>query len=231
MSKNKEKNLIYIKNIYKNYQLSKDVEVKVLHGISLNIKEGELLAIVGPSGSGKSTLMNLIGCLDVATSGDYFLEGQDISKLSEDELATLRSEKISFVFQSFNLLSGKSVFENVMLPLMYQKSFKGSLNERTAEALRMADLEESLWNNKPNQLSGGQRQRVAIARALVNRPKILLADEPTGNLDSKTGMNVVNELKKLNRDYGTTIIMVTHDTLMTNFVDRVITIKDGLIIE
>lgn len=226
----KKEKLIDITDLYKNYTLGKDILVKVLRGISVEIMEGELLAIIGPSGSGKSTLMNMIGCLDVPSSGKYFLEGQDISKLSSDELATLRSEKISFVFQSFHLLHGKTVFENVMLPLMYQKSFKGSMNKRTAEALRMADLEESLWQNKPNQLSGGQRQRVAIARALVNRPKILLADEPTGNLDSQTGLNVVNELKKLNRDYGTTIIMVTHDKTMTEFVDRVITIKDGLIL-
>ena len=228
---NNTKKLIHIENLYKNYFLGKKIEVKVLKDISLNINEGELIAIIGPSGSGKSTLMNIIGCLDIPSSGNYFFEGKDISTLDADELATLRSEKISFVFQSFNLLHGKTVFENVMLPLMYQKSFKGSMQERTAESLRMADLEESLWQNKPNQLSGGQQQRVAIARALVNRPKILLADEPTGNLDSQTGINVVNELKKLNREYGTTIIMITHDTSMTEKVDRVITIKDGLILE
>mgnify|MGYP000203049466 CR=1 FL=1 len=228
---NNTKKLIHIENLYKNYLLGKKIEVKVLKDISLDINEGELIAIIGPSGSGKSTLMNIIGCLDIPSSGNYFFEGKDISTLDADELATLRSEKISFVFQSFNLLHGKTVFENVMLPLMYQKSFKGSMQERTAESLRMADLEESLWQNKPNQLSGGQQQRVAIARALVNRPKILLADEPTGNLDSQTGINVVNELKKLNREYGTTIIMITHDTSMTEKVDRVITIKDGLILE
>ena len=196
MNKNTKK-LIHIENLYKNYFLGKKIEVKVLKDISLDINEGELIAIIGPSGSGKSTLMNIIGCLDIPSSGNYFFEGKDISTLDADELATLRSEKISFVFQSFNLLHGKTVFENVMLPLMYQKSFKGSMQERTAESLRMADLEENLWQNKPNQLSGGQQQRVAIARALVNRPKILLADEPTGNLDSQTGINVVNELKKL----------------------------------
>lgn len=220
--------LIKIKNISKSYSLGKR-KVDVLRDISTSIEQGELIAIIGPSGSGKSTFMNILGCLDVPSSGSYILDGKDVSRLSDDQLADIRSEKISFIFQSFHLLEGKTVFENVMLPLLYNKKFAHDLERQTEKALSMSQLEKKLWYNKPSQLSGGQRQRVAIARALVNEPSILLADEPTGNLDSRTGHDVVEELRKLNREYGTTIIMVTHDRAMADVVDRVITIKDGVL--
>lgn len=203
------------------------LEVPVLHNIDLSIYEGDMIAILGPSGSGKSTLMNIIGGLDVATSGDYYFSGQHVDEMTQDELAELRSTDISFVFQSFHLLSGKTVYQNVMLPLLYQRTFKDDYDDYVVRALKRADLEEEHWYKKPNQLSGGQRQRVAIARALVAQPKLLLADEPTGNLDSKTGDNIIDSLTYLNEKYGTTIVMVTHDDSLTEVVHRVIHIKDG----
>lgn len=220
-------NIVTLEHVHKEFVLSKTVTAKVLHDVSLMIRAGELVAIVGPSGSGKSTLMNVIGCLDVPTSGTYHFAGHDVGALDDDALAELRSTEISFVFQSFHLLQGKTVFQNVMLPLEYQQTFTGSYKLRVEDALRKAQLPEDHWHHRPNQLSGGQRQRVAIARALVAQPKLLLADEPTGNLDSKTGESVLDALTHLNKEYGTTVVIVTHDPAITKLVDRTVHIIDG----
>ena len=222
--------MIELQNIEKSF-LFGAVTVPVLKHVSVAINKGEMVAILGPSGSGKSTLMNLIGCLDMADSGEYVLDGTRINGLSSNELAAIRSDDISFIFQSFHLLPGKTVFQNVMLPLRYRRNFKGDMHALTRQALTQAHLEEEQRYKKPNQLSGGQRQRVAIARALVVEPKLLLADEPTGNLDSKTGVNVMEELKLLNERLNTTIIIVTHDEMIARMVDRIITIKDGIVSE
>lgn len=203
----------------------------VLHNIDLVVEEGEMVAILGQSGSGKSTLMNLIGGLDIPTTGNYHFAGRHVNKMSQDELAELRSSDISFIFQSFHLLPGKTVYQNVLLPLLYQRSFSGNKDNYVRQALEQAALEEEQWRKRPNQLSGGQRQRVAIARALVAKPKLLLADEPTGNLDSKTGERIIDSLQELNQKYGTTIVIVTHDETLTTVVDRTIHIKDGYIVE
>jgi len=223
--------VIELKDISKSFYLAGGVEVPVLHHISLDVFAGEMIAILGPSGSGKSTLMNIIGGLDVATKGGYHFAGQSVDQMTSNELAELRSTDISFIFQSFHLLPGKTVYQNVMLPLIYQRSFTGDYDEYVTHALKRASLEEAHWYKKPNQLSGGQRQRVAIARALVARPKLLLADEPTGNLDSKTGENIIDSLTYLNEKYRTTIVIVTHDDSLTEVVHRVINIKDGVITE
>ena len=199
--------------------------------MSQNNEFAQVIAIDGPSGSGKSTLMNIIGGLDTASNGDYYFAGHHVNTMTPDTLAELRSTEISFIFQSFHLLPGKTVYQNVMLPLIYQRSFTGHYDEYITEALRRADLEEKHWHKRPNQLSGGQRQRVAIARALVAKPKLLLADEPTGNLDSKTGEHIIEALTHLNEVYNTTIVMVTHDDSLTEVVHRVINIKDGRINE
>lgn len=231
MTKTETKSIVSLRDVSKSFFLSGGLEVPVLHHIDLNIYEGDMIAILGPSGSGKSTLMNIIGGLDEATSGAYHFFGKDVNAMSSDELAELRSTDISFIFQSFHLLSGKTVYQNVMLPLIYQRSFAGDYHEQVEKALERADLDREQWNKRPNQLSGGQRQRVAIARALVAQPRLLLADEPTGNLDSQTGDNIIDALVHLNDAYGTTIVMVTHDEALTEVVHRVINIKDGQVSE
>lgn len=225
------KKIIELKDISKSFFLTGGLEIPVLHDITFNVYEGAMVAILGPSGSGKSTLMNIIGGLDVATKGEYHFAGRSVNDMTPNELAELRSTDISFIFQSFHLLPGKTVYQNVMLPLIYQRSFNGDYDEYVSNALKRADLEEDHWYKRPNQLSGGQRQRVAIARALVAQPKLLLADEPTGNLDSKTGDNIIDALNHLNEKYGTTIVIVTHDESLTEVVHRVVNIKDGFISE
>jgi putative ABC transport system ATP-binding protein len=226
-----KKKIVELRDISKSFMLQGGLEVPVLHHVNMTIYEGDMLAILGPSGSGKSTLMNIIGGLDIASAGEYLFDGKHVDTMNQDELAELRSTDISFIFQSFHLLSSKNVYQNVMLPLVYQQSFTGDYDEYVTHALKRASLEEEHWYKKPNQLSGGQRQRVAIARALVARPKLLLADEPTGNLDSKTGENIIDALRYLNESHGTTIVIVTHDESLTAVVDRVIHIIDGEVSE
>ena len=215
--------LIELKKIVKNYY-NGDVVTKVLRDIDLSIEEGEFVAIMGPSGSGKSTLMHTIGFLDRPTFGEYFFDGQNTKDFTDDELANIRNNRIGFVFQSFNLLPRTSVIDNVMLPLIYSKSRKSHIH-RAKEALEAVGLENRL-DYMSNQISGGQKQRVAIARALVCDPKVLFADEPTGNLDSKSGSNVMNILERLNKE-GKTIILVTHDMNVALHANRIVTIRDG----
>jgi putative ABC transport system ATP-binding protein len=219
--------LIELKNIVKNYDNS-GVITRVLHDINLSVEEGEFIAIMGPSGSGKSTLMHTIGFLDRPTSGDYYFNGENTKDFNDDELASIRNERIGFVFQSFNLLPRTSVLDNVMLPLSYSKS-KKSHEHRAKEALEAVDLGERLYFMS-NQISGGQKQRVAIARALVCDPKVIFADEPTGNLDSKSGGTVMHILEKLNKE-GRTIILVTHDMNVALHAKRIVAIKDGEIVK
>ncbi len=219
--------MIEIKNITKSYNTG-EVEFQALKGISFTIKDGEFVAIMGPSGSGKSTLMNILGALDIPTTGEYFLDGKDVSALSEDELAKIRKVKIGFVFQSFNLLKRTSVVRNVALPLLYTGMPKAQRLIKAKEALVSSGFEEDHFYHLSNQLSGGQMQRVAIARALVNDPSLILADEPTGNLDTKTGEKVLETFKKLN-DKGHTIILITHEHDVAIHANRVITIRDGLV--
>ncbi len=216
--------LLELKGIYKNYIQGK-MEVPVLKDINLTIDQGEYVAIMGPSGSGKSTLMNIIGCLDQPTSGDYFFEGEEISKFNDKKLSELRNKKIGFVFQNFNLLPRQSALQNVELPLQYAKVPLGKRKGLCEEALKSVGLEDRM-TFKPTQLSGGQKQRVAIARAMVNSPSILLADEPTGALDSKSGIQVMDLFRELH-DKGVTIIMITHAREIAEYADRIITIFDG----
>ena len=205
-----------------------DVEVHALRGISLTIREGEFVAIMGASGSGKSTMMNIIGCLDRPTRGSYILDGQDVSQLSKDERADIRCRKVGFVFQGFNLLSRTSAIENVELPMLYAGIDTGERERRAHEALMSVGL-AGREQNHPNQLSGGQQQRVAVARALVNDPALILADEPTGNLDSRTSVEVMEIFQRLNRERNITLVLVTHEPDIAEYADRVIVFKDGKI--
>jgi putative ABC transport system ATP-binding protein len=221
--------LISVRNLCKEYD-NEGVKTKALCGVSFDIKEGEFVAIMGPSGSGKSTLMQILGFLDRPTDGNYLFEGKNTKNFSDDDLAFLRNQKIGFVFQSFNLLPRTTVFENIELPLIYdeRKESQSLIKKKVEEALKAVNLEERI-NNFSNQLSGGEQQRVAIARALVNDPALILADEPTGNLDSKNGLQIMRILQKLNDD-GHTIVMVTHETYTSEHAKRIISMLDGDIV-
>lgn len=220
-------NLIHLENIERTFKVG-ETQVRALKGISHNIQKGELLAIMGPSGSGKSTLMNIIGCLDRPTSGKYLLEGQEVSTMNKNQLAHIRNKNIGFVFQNFNLLSRTTALENTELPLLYSDIPSKKTKELALKALAQVGL-EGRELHKTNQLSGGEMQRVAIARALVNSPSLLLADEPTGNLDTKTGNDLMAVLKKLNKDNNITIVLVTHDPEVAEIARKTIFLRDGLI--
>jgi len=220
--------MIQMENLTKVFQMG-DSEVRALDGASFTIKKGEMIAIMGPSGSGKSTLMSIIGCLDVPSSGRYILDGVSVENLDETQLAEIRGQKIGFVFQQFNLLARTSALENVMLPLTYAGVSGKERNDRALKALERVRLSDRK-DHAPNELSGGQQQRVAIARALVNEPAILLADEPTGALDSKTGVEIMDLFQSLHRDQGQTVIVVTHDAYVARHTTRIIKLSDGKIV-
>ncbi len=219
--------IIQLTNIVKDY-VTDTVTTKVLHGVTITINKGDFIAITGPSGSGKSTLLNIIGLLDVATTGTYILNNQDVTKLSEDEQSYYRNKEIGFVFQAFNLLKRITVLENVILPSIYKGIKKSERESRGVELLSRVGLQEQI-HKKPNQLSGGQQQRVAIARALMNNPSIILADEPTGNLDTKSGDEIMEILRQLNKQ-GNTIIMITHERDIAEQAKRIVQIKDGRVV-
>ncbi|MEO8357960.1 MAG: ABC transporter ATP-binding protein [Chloroflexota bacterium] len=217
-------NVIEARDLSKVYLMG-EVEVQALRGVSFTIGRGEIVSIMGPSGSGKSTLMNTLGCLDRPSSGEYILDGESVATLNDDQLADIRNRKVGFVFQSFNLLSRQTAITNVELPLRYSGKTEGR-RERAIEALKAVGLEDRM-THRPYELSGGQQQRVAIARALVNNPAIIMADEPTGNLDSKVGREIMNLLLNLNKESGTTLIIITHDPVIAEQTQRVIRLRDG----
>ncbi len=218
--------LINIKDLKRDFQLGSET-IYVLKGINLQINKGEYVALMGPSGSGKSTLMNLLGCLDSATSGTYILNSKDVSQMHDDDLAEIRNKEIGFVFQTFNLLPRTTALDNVALPMIYAGYSKSERNERATEVLKQVSLADRM-DHQPNQLSGGQRQRVAIARALVNKPSIILADEPTGNLDSKTSVEIMNLFNDIHKN-GNTVILVTHEEDIAKYAHRIIRLRDGII--
>ena len=218
--------LIKVKNLKKQFQIGSEI-VNAIKDISFEVNAGEFISIMGPSGSGKTTLMNIIGCLDTPTSGEYHLDDSEVSLLDDDELAAIRNRKIGFVFQSFHLLTRNTALKNVMLPLTYAGYDKSEATDKAKSVLKKVGLDDRI-NHKPNELSGGQQQRVAIARALVNNPSIIFADEPTGNLDTKTGEEIMNLFKELHMN-GQTIIVITHENEIADQTERIITVKDGLI--
>lgn len=221
--------MIEITDITKTYGQG-ETAFQALKGVSFTIQDGEFVAIMGPSGSGKSTLMHIMGCLDTPTSGTYKLDLNDVSEMNDDQLADVRRERIGFVFQSFNLLARTTVLRNVMLPLVYSGMEEGERLKRSTESLFAAGMTETHFNHKSNELSGGQIQRVAIARALVNNPSLILADEPTGNLDTKTGEIVLATFQRLNREHGRTIVLITHEPEVAEHAERIITLRDGVLI-
>jgi len=218
--------VIKIRDIKRDFPLGQEI-VKVLKGIDLDIERGEYVALMGPSGSGKSTLMNLLGCLDTPTSGTYHLNDKDVSNMTDDELAEIRNKEIGFVFQTFNLLPRTTALENVALPMVYAGKSKADRTKRAEEVLNQVGLGDRM-DHRPNQLSGGQRQRVAVGRALVNKPSIILADEPTGNLDSKTSIEIMNLFEEIHRN-GNTVIIVTHEEEIASHAHRIIRLRDGIV--
>ena len=221
--------LIDIRNLYKIYNEGKESEVRALDGVTLTIDRGEFVAIIGQSGSGKSTLMNILGCLDIPTYGDYWLDGTDITERTDRELAHIRNKEIGFIFQGYNLIPALSAYENVELPLIYQGVPLGKREDMVMEALEKVSMEDR-WQHKPAEMSGGQQQRVGIARALAVDPQIIFADEPTGNLDSKTTMEVLKLMQTIVRERNQTLVMVTHDNNLATYADRIIKIIDGKIV-
>jgi len=221
--------IIELRNVWKIYQMGK-VDVNALRGMNFKVKRNEFVSIMGPSGSGKSTAVNMVGCLDIPTKGDVYLDGKNIAHLPESTLAQIRGRKIGFIFQTFNLIQTLSAKENIILPMIFQGIPADKREKRAEKLLRLVQLEDRM-NHKPSELSGGERQRVAIARSLANDPDVILADEPTGNLDSKTGQVIMKFLKDLNKKEGKTIIMVTHDANLAKYADRIAHLRDGVIIK
>jgi putative ABC transport system ATP-binding protein len=221
--------VISVKALTKTYIVG-EVEVRALRGVNLDVERGEFLAVTGPSGSGKSTFMHIVGCLDRPTTGQYFLDGEDVSRMSKDQLAAVRNRKIGFVFQGFNLLARTSALDNVELPLLYGSGLKSAERHKRAIAVLKAVGLADRADHHPNQLSGGQQQRVAIARALINNPSILLADEPTGNLDTRTSIEVMDIFQRLNRESGITVVLITHERDIAEYGTRMVTFRDGQVI-